>query len=408
MKAAVIIVFILSTCFGFLLKYLNYRNRNSPIPKNVQDVYDAETYKKRYAYEMENLKLGIVWGVCSLALMTVFLAANVFSGLNNFMMYHTENVYIQTFYMFGAVLLVKLAVDTAFEAYDTFKIEAKYGFNKTTVKTFVIDVIKNTIIGVILMGGLLALFMAIYNALGNWAFLIFAFVITALAIALLFFNIQFQKIFHKFTPLEDGTLKVKIETLARNAGYPIKRIYTLNASKRTTKLNAFFTGIGKNKTIALYDNLIEKMSEDEVVAVLGHEVGHERMRHLPRRAPYYLLRLGVLLIFAFFIVGQEAVSLAFGFNALNVGFGVFICMILYKPLSILLRIPTSMNSRKHEYEADAFGAKHTSKAHMISSLKKLAHENYTNLTPHPFVVLTTFSHPPITQRVEAIAKLKTK
>jgi STE24 endopeptidase len=150
------------------------------------------------------------------------------------------------------------------------------------------------------------------------------------------------------------------------------------------------------------------MTEEETVAVLAHEIGHNKKRHLIRRLPFTFLNFGLLILLAYFVVGQEAVSLAFGFMSLNVGFGVFICITLFAPVSILLRIPVSVNSRLHEYEADAYGAQYTSRMYMISSLKKLARENYSNLTPHPFVVTTTYSHPPIAQRVEAVAKLKVK
>ena len=408
MKLLVILIAIVCTCFQFYLKYLNYKNRNQPVPDNVKDVFDAETYQKRFDYEMENTRHGIFSGLCSLILGTVFLATNFHSYLfaKGGLIFDNENVYLLTFFMFGITMLFGLVIGTAFDAYDTFKIEAKYGFNKTTVGTFITDAIKDLIINTIIVtGGLLALFMWIYNMLGNLVFPIFVGVMILFILLVQFIGIYIMKLFNKFTPLEDGSLKDKIISLTERTNYPIKRVFVMDASKRSTKINAFFTGYGKNKTIALYDTTIEKLTEDEIISVLAHEIGHAKKKHVWKQMPFTYLTFAILFLFSYFIFSQADVSQAFGFTELNVGFTLMICLTLFTPAFIFLNLPSSMISRKHEYEADAYAAEYAGKEATISADKKLAKENYSNLVPHPFVVKMTYSHPTISQRIEAIERM---
>jgi STE24 endopeptidase len=394
----------------FFLRYLNYRNRNAPIPENVKDVYDAETYKKRNDYEMENTKFGVISGLTGLVLSCVFLILNVHSWLFEYIDIAESawSVYLRTYFMFGMIAVINLIVDTAFGAYDTFKIEAKYGFNKATVGTFIGDIVKRTLIMVIVFGGLMTAFMAIYNAVDNWVFLIFIAILVVLVLIIMFFQPVFIKIFNKMTPMEDGTLKVKINELARKTGYPVKRIFVIDGSRRSTKMNAFCTGFGSNRTIALYDTLINKCSEEEVVAVLAHEIGHAKLHHIPKLMLSMVLQFLPFIALAYFIVGQVYVSEAFGFAGLNVGFGLFISMTLITPIMLLLSVPRSYFSRKYEYEADAYAAKHAGKLYGITALKKIYGDAYANLTPHPFVVQVMYSHPTVSQRVTAINKLHVK
>ena len=405
MKILVILVYLIACCFGFLLKYLNYRNRHASIPENVKDVYDPETYQKRNAYEMENTNFSIISGVCSLLFCIAYLVFNFHSYLFNYSLSFLNNIYFQTFFMFGVIMLINLIVDTAFESYDTFKIEAKYGFNKSTPATFIGDTIKQLLIQIIINGGLLALFIFIFSKLGNAVFPIFIGVAILFVLIVQFIGIYIMKLFNKFTPMEDGSLKDKIISLTEKTNYPVKRVFVVDGSKRSTKLNAFFTGYGRNRTIGLYDTLIEKLTEEEIIGVLAHEIGHAKKKHMIKRMPFTFLTLACIFIFSYFIFNQANISEAFGFTDLNVGFSLFICLILFGPISILLNIPSSYISRKHEFEADAFEAEHAGKEHAVSALKKLAKENYANLTPHPFVVNTTYSHPTISDRIQKIEKI---
>ena len=408
-KLAVILILVAMQLFDFFLKYLNYRNRHAPVPESVKDIFDPETYTKRSAYEMEHVRLSIVSGLVSLSFTIAILAFNIHSGLFDFIGRHTGNMYLQVYFMFAVIWLIGLPINAIFDAIGTFKIEAKYGFNKSSVGTFLGDILKSAIVeGVIFNLGLLSLFLLLHNLLGNGVFIAFIFVAAAIVVALLFLSPLLIRVFNKLTPLEDGPLKDRVMALSREADFPIKRIFVVDGSKRTTKSNAFLTGFGKSRTVGLYDNLIKDFTEDEVMFVLAHEIGHNKKKHVRRRIPLIFLNFMPILTLAFFVVNWEAISLAFGFYELNVAFGLFIGMILSGPFLMLLQWPSNALSRIHEYEADAYGVKFTGVEPGISSMKKLGQLNFSNLTPHPFVVRVGYSHPPLCQRIAAMEGLGMK
>ena len=301
--------------------------------------------------------------------------------------------------MLGVVSLIGLIPGTAFGAYECFVIEERYGFNKSSVKTFAGDIIKSLLIGIILAGGLLTLFMYLYFTKGVVVFTAFFFILTALVAVIGFFAHYFTMIFNKFTPLSEGPLWEKINALSVKAGFPVKKIAVMDASKRSTKTNAYFTGFGKNKMIVLYDTLLEKLEEDEIISVLAHEMGHYKKKHVPAGMLISILNIAVLVSLSRYIVGSEDISIAFGFAELNVAFGIYVFMIFYAPLSILLSIPANILSRSFERAADGFAVLHSHKNDMVSALKKITRDNYSNLTPHPFVVFISHSHPTLSRRI---------
>jgi len=407
MKIIVIGVIVFMQLFEFLLKFLNYRNRNALIPKNVSDIYDKETYEKRSAYDMEHLRLSVTQGICNLAIIVSVLAFNIHHMFFEWGHGFTENPYLLMLIMFGMIELITWPVDIIFSAIGTFKIEAKYGFNKTNIRTFIIDRIRNFVLLTIVVGlGLVALFMYIHNIAGDWVFVVFSVVVMIIMFAVVFFMPYIFRIMYKFTPIEEGSLKEKIDALAKATGFNIKKVYSINASKRTTKLNAFFAGFGNTKTIGLYDNLIEKFTEEEVVSVLAHELGHAKGRHALKSMPFMLAQFGVMILGIWFAVGNADISTAFGFYELNLAFNFSMIISLMGPLMILLGLPASIISRKNEYEADAFEVKHGGLENAISAMKKLCRENFSNLTPHPFVVAMRYSHPTASQRIAAMEKVK--
>ncbi|MCL2373241.1 MAG: M48 family metallopeptidase [Defluviitaleaceae bacterium] len=401
-KTAVILILIAMQLFDFFLKYLNYRNRNAPLPASVKDIYDPETYTKRNAYEMEHMKLSIVSGLVSMVVIVAILAFNVHSSLFTFIGQHTESMYLQVYFMFAVVGLINLPIDATFSAIGTFKIEAKYGFNKSSVGTFFGDTIKDTLVSGLLTLGLMSLFLLLHGLLGNWVFVAFILVLAVLTVLLIFLSPLIVRLFNKLTPLEDGSLKARVMSLSREADFPVKRVFVVDGSKRTTKANAFLTGFGKSRTVGLYDNLINDFTEEEIIFVLGHEIGHAKKRHLLRRLPLMALNFLPILALAFFVINAESISLAFGFPSLNIAFGLFICLILSSPILILLQWPSNALSRAHEFEADTFGTKFATPEAGVSSMKKLGRLNYANLTPHPFVVRVEYSHPPLCQRIAAM------
>ena len=401
-KIAVIAIVIIAALLEFFFKYLNYSNRNAPLPENVKDVFDEEEYKKSKAYGAESMRFDMFSGLIGTVVSVALLMLNVHSRLFYFIAEHTSNFYLQTFFMFVVVWFIAMPVSAVLGAISTFKIEAKYGFNKTKPLTFVVDIFKEGLLSGVLMLGLLSAFIALYNALGNWVFIAFFFVLIVFVVLLLFSSILQMRLFYKFTPLEDGSLRTRTEELAKTIGFPIKRILVLNASKRSTKSNAFFTGFGKTKTIGLFDTLIEKCTEDEVLAILAHEMGHAKKKHLFKSIPLILAQFIIILAVAYFVVNAEAMSVAFGFSGVNIAFGMFIAMIVAMPIFMFMGIPSSILSRKHEYEADTYEVKYVGKEAAISAIKRMYATDYGNLTPHPLVVKLSYSHPPLSQRVKAM------
>ena len=402
MRVLVIAIFFLMAAFGFFLKYLTYSRRNYAIPDNVKDVYDEEEYKKNQAYKMDNLKFSVVVSIIGSIITLCFLLFNFHHALYEFILGETDNFYIVSTFIFFVPLLIEGIVRKIMGIYDTFVIEKRYGFNKTTPKTFILDTVKTLIIAVVVAGGLFLLFLFLYNTIGNWMFVVLFFVLIVLQLFFSFISPLLIRIFYKLTPLEDGELKDRVLSLAGETGFRIKGIYSVDASKRSTKLNAFATGFGKTKTIGLFDTLIEKMTVDEIIAVLAHEIGHAKKRHLLKRLPSSLIMICILLTAAYFIISLPEASQAFGFADANIAFGLFIVVLIISPLFVLLSIPSNTISRKHEYEADAYAKECAGQEAIESALKKLYQENLGNLTPHPFVVMIEYSHPPLSQRLSAL------
>jgi len=370
----------------------------------VRDVFDDETYKKNQAYTMEGLRFSIITGFVGMAFSLSFLLFNWHHSLFVIISEYTNNIYLTSLFIMLVPILLGSVIDTLMDIYDTFVIEERYGFNKTTPKTFILDFFKELLIAVVIIAGLLSLFIFLYSLIGNWVFISFFAVLLLFQLFVAFISPLLIRVFYKLTPIEEGELKTRIESLADETGYKLKGIYMVDASKRSTKLNAFASGFGKTKTIGLFDTLVEKMTVDEVVAVLAHEIGHAKKHHILKSMPLGLLSVGIVIPAAYFIVTLPSVSQAFGFADVNIAFGIYMLFILVSPLMIILKIPSNAISRKFEYEADAFEKEHSGKEVSISAIKKLYRESYGNLTPHPFVVMMKHSHPTLTQRVSAFER----
>jgi len=402
MRIIIITIFLVTTAFGFFLKYLTYSRRNAPLPENVKDVFDESTYQKNQAYKMEKLKFSIISGIIGMLISLSILLFNVHNLLFNFISGFSNNIYLTGLFIFIVPLLAVNIIYQIISIYDTFVIEARFGFNKSTVATFIIDFVKMLIISLIIGGGLLSLFIFLHNLLDDWVFLAFFFVLIAFRFFMAFISPLLIRIIYKLTPLQDSELKEKIENLAKNTGYKLKGIYMVDASKRSTKMNAFASGFGKTKTIGLFDTLLEKMTHDEIIGILAHEIGHAKKRHVLKSIPFNFLTFAIMAAAAFFIVTMPEVSAAFGFSQVNTVFGIYVLFIMLSPVSLILQIPSNAISRKHEYEADAYEKEQAGKDAAVSALKKLYKEDLGNLTPHPFVVMMQHSHPPLSQRVAAL------
>ena len=407
MRVLIIGIFLATMIFELFLKYLTYSRRNDPLPENVRDVFDEETYKKNQAYGMDKLRYSIIGELIGMALSLFFLLFNFHHRLYDLILEYTSNLYLTSLFILLLPILIGSIIGRFMDIYDTFVIEARYGFNKTTPVTFILDFLKMTILTLVVMAGLLSLFLLLYSQIGNWVFLAFFFVLLLFQIFVSFISPLLIRIIYKLTPLEDGELKDSIEALAKTTGYKLKGIYMVNASKRSTKLNAFASGFGKTKTIGLFDTLVEKMTTGEIVAVLAHEIGHAKKHHILKSKPLALLQFGIILIAAFFIITMPEASQAFGFADTNLAFGIYVMFILISPLMLVLQIPSNALSRRHEYEADAYEKEHSGGEVSSSAIKKIYRESFGNLTPHPFVVLMEYSHPTLTQRVAAFERSET-
>ena len=402
MKLIVLLCAALGTLYRVVLTLLQYRAANNPTPEAVADVYDAETYQKWKRYSAENSKVSLTFVLISLCISLTLLATNAYSA---FAALFPAGPFWQLF----AVLLLEAAVDvvvlTVQNYIFTMVIEEKYGFNRSTMKTFVIDRIRSTILSFALSLGLVTLLWCLHSLTGDFMILLFAGAMFLFSIVVSFLYPLFSRIGNKFTPLEEGELKDSLMELLTKHGYKVKAIEVMDASRRTTKLNAYFTGFGQMKTIVLYDNLVNAMTPDEICAVFAHELGHGLHRDVLKMQ---ILNFGNLLLMALVVWGAvklEVLHTLFGFETVNYGFAVTLLGIglgLVQPLTGLI---SNAYSRRAEYRADRQAVMEGYGPAMITALKKLARENFSHLAPSRLNVLLEYSHPPLNRRVEEVTKL---
>jgi STE24 endopeptidase len=303
----------------------------------------------------------------------------------------------------GILILGRSIVSLPFSIYSTFVIEEKFGFNKTTLKTFVLDLLKGLGLGIALGGPLLAGILAFFTFIDQYAWL---YAWGAVTIFTLF--IQFvaptwiMPLFNKFEPLEEGDLRQKIREYADKVNFKLEGIYVMDGSKRSSKSNAFFTGFGKTKRIALYDTLINNHSEDELVAVLAHEIGHYKKKHIIKNMIISIVQTGIMFFLLSIFLNSQGLYEAFYMQQSSVYAGLIFFGMLYAPIDMIVSLFMQILSRRYEFEADAFASLTYEKEPMIAALKKLSKDNLSNLTPHPFYVFLNYSHPTVLQRIKAI------
>ena len=402
-KILLLSILAVVTVYQILLDVLEYRSAGNPLPANVQDIYDAEAYEKWTAYHHEKVRHSIFSTLADFVIaFAMFLspAYPAFAGL------FPENAFLQGF---AVLLLSEIAslLLLPLSYYDTMHIEGKYGFNRSTVKTFISDAVKGFLIDLLLMAALMAVCLGLYGWLGIWALPLFVAVLMLLVLVITFLSPVFSRIFNRFTPLPDGELKECLTALLTRNGYTVRAIEVMDASRRSSKSNAYFTGLGKMKTIVLYDTLIEAMTTEEIIAVFAHELGHGL--HHDTTKLQWLNTLQMLFMACCIILNLSvpAICTSFGFTGVNYGFGLLaamgIEMGLVAPLTGLL---VNAVSRRAEFAADAQAVREGYGDALVSALKKLSRENFSNLAPDKLTVLLTYSHPPIDKRIEAIEKGK--
>lgn len=396
-----ITILILNFIIDKVLDILNSKHFDDVIPVELEDVYEKEEYEKSQAYKKTNAQFSNITGLFSLILTLAFFFFDGFKYVDEIARSYSSNTILVTLIFFGIILIGSDLINTPFSIYKTFVIEEKFGFNKTTKKTFVFDKIKGLLMTVALGGGLLALIVWFYEFAGS-NFWIYVWIVVA--IFSVFINMFYSKLivplFNKQKPLEDGALKTAIEDYAQKVGFTLNNIFVIDGSKRSTKANAYFSGFGKQKRITLYDTLINDLETEEIVAVLAHEVGHYKRKHIVFNLSSSILLTGFTLWLLSLFVSLPIFSEALGVAIPSFHIGLIAFGILYSPISEITSLFMNIMSRKFEYQADNYAKETFSAPPLITSLKKLSKNSLSNLTPHPAYVFMHYSHPTLLQRVQ--------
>lgn len=399
----ILIIVIVDFVFERTLDYLNTTRFSEVLPDELKGIYNEDKYRKSQQYLRVNQKFGMLTSSLSFLAILGMLLFGGFAWVDGQVRTITENPIWMAILFFGILGLASDILSTPFSLYDTFVIEEKFGFNKTTVKTFFLDKIKGWLVGGLIGGGLLALVVWIYESTGQWFWLIAWGALTIFSVFMsMFYSNLIVPLFNKQKPLEEGELRNAIEAFAEKVGFKLKNIYVIDGSKRSTKANAYFTGLGPKKRIVLYDTLIEKHTTDELVAVLAHEIGHYKKKHTTTGLILGIIQSGILLYILSLFIGNPVLSQALGAEQGSFHMGILAFGILYSPISTVLGVIMNIISRKNEYAADHFAAVNFNGASLCDALKKLSVENLSNLRPHPAVVFVHYSHPPLLSRLKAI------
>lgn len=403
-KLGAMLLLLLIYAYKLFLSYIERKSFDNPIPANVSDIYDAETYAKWKEYSKEKLRLDIITNAVSFLILESHIA---FDGFAEFARLFGTNLYAAAFGVTLLAVLVDTIIGTVSSYYDTMVIEEKYGFNRSTKKTFIADSIKQFIISLLLEYALVFLLALLHSKLGDGMLILFAVIVFVLVLCIAFLFPFFSRIFNKFTPLEDGELKDKLTALLTKNGYTVRAINVMDGSRRSTKSNAYFTGFGKTKEIVLYDTMIAAMTPDEICGVFAHEMGHGLNKDTLKNQIFSFVNIALIAVTAWLSVKLTALYPAFGFESVNYGFAMILeGSIALEIISPLLQLFTNWRSRRAEYKADTQAVKEGYADALVSGLKKLAKENFSHLSPSPLLVKLHYSHPPMSERIAAIEKQK--
>jgi len=396
----VLVALILEYVLQVIGDVLNMRALEPELPPEFRGVYDQETYRRSQDYTRAKTRFGFFPGTLHLVLVLAFWGLGGFDWLDQVVRGFGYCEIVSGLLYIGGLVLGLSVVSLPFRLWSTFVIEERFGFNKTDVRTFATDYLKTMALGVLLGGPLLAAILYFFTSAGSLAWLYCWGAVTAFTLLVQFLApTLIMPLFNKFEPIEEGELKDTILEFGRKAKFPLEGIFVIDGSKRSTKANAFFTGFGKTKRIALFDTLIAQQSAQELVAVLAHEIGHYKRGHIVQSTVLSILNAGVLFFMLSLVLGRPELFEAFGVEQMSVHAGLVFFMLLYTPVEMVLSIALSAFSRKNEFEADAFASETTGEPeNLVSALVKLSAESLSNLTPHPFHTFLHASHPPVIAR----------
>jgi STE24 endopeptidase len=392
---------------GFIIeKYLDYLNSlmwSDSLPERLKGICDEDAYRKTQLYQKDNNRLSNWSSVLNLAVILVMIIAGGFALVDNIARSFTANLVIVALFFFGIIGFVSDVINIPFGYWDTFVIEKKYGFNTTTLRTFITDHIKSWFIALLIGVPVLGLITWFYYKTGKNFWLYAWGLITIFSVFInLFYSELIVTLFNKQVPLPDGSLRNQIEDFSQKTGFKLRNIYVINGSKRSTKANAYFSGFGPKKRIVLYDTLQKEFSEEEIVAVLAHEIGHYKKKHVLLNLLFSVLTTGLMLFLLSVVVNNPSLSKALGSERPSFHLGLIVFGILYSPLSLIIGLLTNWVSRKNEFEADKFARENFKPELLATALIKLSVKNLSNMMPHPVYVFFHYSHPPLLQRLEKL------
>ena len=402
-----IVITIAGFAFDQWISYLNTTTRSNKLPDALKGFYDESTYSKQQDYESVNYRFGLLSDGLSFLTILLMLFLGGFARLDTFVIDITGSAILQAILFFGILVFASDLLSIPLDVYHTFVIEERFGFNKTTPLTYVFDKLKGWLLGAVIGGAILALIIFIYEKSGAWFWVLAWICISVFTLFIsYFYTTLLVPVFNKLTPLPAGELRNSIEKVATLAGFSLKDISIMDGSKRSSRGNAYFSGFGSKKSIVLYDTLVNEHSVDELTAVLAHEIGHYKKKHVLKGLVSGVLQTGVLLFVLSLLLKSPLPSFALGASVASFHMSVIAFGILYSPVSTVLGIMFNSVSRKHEYEADKFAIRLSQPGALQEALKRLSVKNLSNLTPHPWYVFIHYSHPTLLQRLAAINATK--
>lgn len=404
----IIITIIFSYLLNLITDLINIKNLQTQVPNEFKEVYSEADYKKSQLYTKSRSNFGILTESIDLVVFLTFWFLGGFNFIDEYARSFGFDDIISGIIFFGIIIIAKFIIDLPFGIYSTFVIEEKFGFNKTTIQTYVLDILKSSLLSIILGVPILYLVIYFFQYFGSFAWIYVWIAITLFSLIITYIAPTYiMPLFNKFNPLEEGELKDLIFAFAEKVNYPLKKIFIMDGSKRSTKSNAYFTGFGNNKRIVLFDTLVEKHTKEELLTVLAHEIGHNKKKHILKNMIISIAQTGFILFLLGLFINNQGLHQAFYMTHISVYASLIFFSMIFSPIGEIISIAFNILSRKYEFEADEFAVKNTNLyKEFISALKKLSVTNLSNLTPHPLYVFLNYSHPPVLDRINRIYELE--
>jgi len=385
----------------YFLDYLNSKFFDKKIPENLRDIYDKEKYQKSQDYKKTLYKFGKISKAYSLTILLLFFFLDGFLLVDNFARSLFESELLISLSFFGIIFFGSDILNLPFSLYSIFIIEEKFGFNKTTFRIYFFDKIKSWFITILFGGGILSFIIFQFETVGKDFWIVAWVFITTISVLINGFYAQIiVPLFNKQTKLEEGNLKNDIEKYSKKVGFDLSNIFVIDGSKRSTKANAYFSGFGKQKRVTLYDTLLNKLNDNQIIAVIAHEIGHYKKNHIIFNLIFSTIQTGLMLYILSLLIYLPIFSEALGIQSHSFHIGLITFSILYTPISEIFSLIFNVFSRKFEYQADHYAKETFNSKHLIEALKVLSKDSLSNLTPHPKYVWWHYSHPTLAQRIK--------